>query len=399
MKILFFNRFFFPDNSATSQILSDLAFHLAASGREVHVVTSRVPGAERDADVVRGVTVHRVATALTRPHSLFERAVAYVAYYRGARAAARRLVRAGDVVVLKTDPPLLSAAIGPLAKRLGARVVAWIQDIFPETAHEYGVPGTGGPIGAALRQMRNRSLAEADRVVAIGDRMAQRIAALGCVSDARLSVIHNWADAESVVPVDPANNELRRNWHLEDKFVVGYSGNLGRVHEFDTMLRTAKALEAEHDIQFLVIGRGPQVADVQAKARRENLGNVRFEPHQPREALTQTLSAPDVHLSVLRPEDEGLVNPSKLYGIMAAGRPTIFIGDRGGETARILASTKAGVTVETGDATGLAAAILSLRDDAALRHGMGINARKAFEERYSMDRAFSQWDALLSSFP
>src|SRR5207244_2573656 len=118
--------------SATSQILSDLAFHLAASGNEVHVVTSRVPGADSPLETIRGVTIHRVATALKGPHSLFERAVAYVRYYRGARDAARALIRRGDIVVLKTDPPLLSTAIGPIARRTGAKVIIWLQDIFPE---------------------------------------------------------------------------------------------------------------------------------------------------------------------------------------------------------------------------------------------------------------------------
>src|SRR5262249_30581283 len=213
MKIVFFNRFFFPDNSATSQILSDLAFHLAASGHDVHVVTSRVTEVDRNSEIVRGVTIHRVATAPTGPNGLFKRALAYVAYFHGARGVARKLVRPGDIVVLKTDPPLLSVVVGPLAKKLGARVVIWLQDIFPETAHEYGVPGSGGPIGAMLQGIRDRSLAQADHVVAICERMAQRVRDLGCIGLDRLSVIHNWADSE-IVPVDVANNAARRRWSL-----------------------------------------------------------------------------------------------------------------------------------------------------------------------------------------
>src|SRR5713101_1132005 len=105
MRLLFFNRFFFPDTSATSQILSDLAFHLAADGREVHVVTTGRLGATPSNETIRGVRIHRVAAAMTGPHSLFERAVAYLRYYKGARDAAKRLVGSGDIVILKTDPP------------------------------------------------------------------------------------------------------------------------------------------------------------------------------------------------------------------------------------------------------------------------------------------------------
>ena len=150
MKVLFFNRFFYPDTSATSQIVSDLAFHCARTGYDVHVVTSRVPGGDARLENVHGVTIHRVAKAITTPHGLLRRGIAYLRYYLGARRAVRELVAPGDIVVVKTDPPLASRAVGPLAHRLGARTVVWLQDLFPEVAHRYGVPGTGGFGGAAL---------------------------------------------------------------------------------------------------------------------------------------------------------------------------------------------------------------------------------------------------------
>jgi colanic acid biosynthesis glycosyl transferase WcaI len=396
MKILFFNRFFFPDTSATSQIVSDLAFHLAAEGYEVHSITSRVPSGDSPCQEVGGVIVHRVATALTGPHGLLRRGIAYLEYYGGARKAARELIAPGDVVILKTDPPMLSAVVGHLAKRKGARLVVWLQDVFPEVAREYGVPGMGGAVGVAVRALRNRSLAAADRVVVIGDRMATRVAKTG-VSSERVEVIHNWADGEAIRPIDRDANVLRRAWDLESDFVVGYSGNLGRVHEFETMLDAAALLRHEPGICFLVIGRGPRLQEVRERADRERLTNVRFEPHQDRESLGQSLGVADVHLSVLQPCFEGLVHPSKLYGIMAAGRPTIFIGDAHGETATILSQTKSGICVRTGDGDALAAAIRSLRDNKSTLEQMGQAARRAFDERYTMQIALKKWRHLLAS--
>src|SRR6185503_11829117 len=109
-------------------------------------------------------------------------------------------------------------------------------------------------------------------------------------------------------------------------------------------------------------------------------------------------SVPDVHLSVLLPRFEGLVHPSKLYGIMAAGRPTIFVGDPQGQTAAILKDCGAGVSVASGDSRGLAQAILALRDDEAMRRGMGVAAREAFERLYSMPIALGRWSDLLHRF-
>lgn len=395
MKIVLFNRFFAPDASATSQMLADLALHLARTGRDVHVVASRVPGGEAREEEVGGVAVHRVANAIPGPHGLARRALAYLDYYRGARRATRRLVEPGDVVVLKTDPPLLSAAIVPLAKRRGARVVVWLQDLFPEVAREYGIAGLGGPVGAALRRARDRSLAGADTVVAVAEEMAKRVAALGVVDRSSLRVIHNWADGRAIVPIDPAANPLRREWGLEGRFVVAYSGNLGRVHEFDTMLEAASSLRGAPDVLFLVIGRGPRLAEVQARVRRESLANVRFESLQERATLARSLGAADVHLSILPPRFEGLVQPSKLYGILAAGRPTIFIGSVTGETARILGETHSGVAIATGDARALADAIVRMRDDPRGRTAMGVNAREAFEAAYDMPIALAKWREVL----
>jgi glycosyltransferase involved in cell wall biosynthesis len=328
---------------------------------------------------------------------LFQRATTYLGYYVGARRAARRLIEPGDVVVLKTDPPLLSSAVGFLAKRKGAKVVAWLQDVFPEVAYEYGVPGMGGMCGAGLRRMRNRSLAIADRIIVIGDQMADRLVKSGAAGRDRIDVIHNWADGDAIRPVERASNALRRRWNLEDDFVVGYSGNLGRVHEFETLLAAASLLRNEARIRFVIIGRGPRLTEVQSIVQRDKLANVRFEPHQDREALAQSLGVADVHVSILKPGFEGLVHPSKLYGIMAAGRPTLFVGDTQGETASILAAAGSGVSVRSGDAEGLAAAILSMRDHEEERKRMGAAARRAFDERFAMPIALGKWQELLAS--
>src|SRR6185437_15838913 len=144
---------------------------------------------------------------------------------------------------------------------------------------EYGIPGMRGWIGKALARARDRTLARADAVVAIGDRMAETLRErLGTPVD----VIHNWADGRAIEPLDAADNPLREEWGLAGKFVVGYSGNLGRVHEFATLLDAAERLRAHPDVVFVIVGRGPRLAAVKAAAERRSLHNVRFEPLQAR---------------------------------------------------------------------------------------------------------------------
>ena len=394
MKVVFFNRFFYPDNSATSQILSDLAFHLARRRIDVHVVTSVVPRGEQPLEHVDGVTVHRVSKAGAGTQNIAQKALSYAAYYAGARRCAARVVSKGDVVVLKTDPPMLGAVVGPVALKKGAALVHWLQDIFPEVAQRYGIPGSGGPAGRWLCRLRDRSLRSASLTVVIADEMADRLRASGFPSE-RLEVVHNWANGAIIQPIPIEKNPLRLHWDLGDRFVVGYSGNLGRVHEFNTLLGAASELREDDGISFVIVGRGPRLQEVMNQVRIGGLANVSFKPHQDIGMLSQSLCVANVQISVLRPDFEGLVHPSKLYGVMAAGRPTIFIGDQKGETARILRETGAGLTVRTGDVAQLTATIRELRGDRARCEQIGQMARTAFEAKYDIPIALAKWQGLL----
>jgi glycosyltransferase involved in cell wall biosynthesis len=390
LKIVFFNRFFHPDTSATSQILSDLAFYLASKGFEIHAVASYNGGDSRE-EVIHGVHVHRVAPASTH-HGLFRRALEYLRYYLGARRAAHRIVEAGDIVVLKTDPPLLAPAMTSLVKARGAKLVVWLQDLFPEVARAYGVPTLQGALYTRIRRARDKALQRADVVVAIAESMARLLAPSRREG---IHVIHNWADGATVLPIAASNNPLRNTWGLENKFVIEYSGNFGRVHEFDTIIEAARILQDDPGIIFLMVGRGPRLAATRLNAAQ--LPNVRFEPHQLREMVPQVLATADVHLAVLRPEFEGLVHPSKLYGIMAAGRPTIFVGSINGECATILEQAQCGLSIQLGNVEALVSAIMSLKADSARREVMGTNARAAFNARFDRSIAVASWRHLFES--
>ncbi len=395
MKTIFINRFFHPDHSATSQMLSDLAFGLATQGHEIHVITSRQrydnPAADLPPDeAINGVRIHRVRTPRFGRGNLLGRALDYLGFYVAASTRLLRLARRDDVIVAKTDPPLISVPAALVARLRGARLINWLQDLFPEVARALGVRGL--PYGA-LTALRDWSLRRAEHNVVIGERMAGLLRDRG-IPPGQIHLIPNWADGEAIRPVAAADNPLRRDWQLDDKFVVGYSGNLGRAHEFDTILQAATLLAEEPHIRFLFIGDGAQAQRVREAATTHCLDNILFRPYQPRERLHLSLSASDVHLVVLRPELEGLIVPSKYYGIAAAGRPAIFIGDTGGEIARILQDSESGYAVKSGDATGLAGVIRTL-DDAGKREALGRRAREHFERHNRFPIALQRWRELL----
>ncbi|MGE0055179.1 MAG: glycosyltransferase family 4 protein [Hyphomicrobium sp.] len=429
MKLIFVNRYFFPDHSATSQLLSDLAFALAAAGQAVAVITSRQSYDDAKAslapiEVVNGVRVVRIWTTRFGRSNLVGRAIDYLTFYLSAAWAMYRLARSGDVIVAKTDPPMLSVIAAPIARMRGAKLINWLQDLFPEVAQAIGVgtPSLTAPVFRFMKSVRDRSLKAASANVVLGDLMAKRVEALGVAPD-HILIISNWADGGLVTPLEPAHNSLREDWKLSDKFVVGYSGNLGRAHEYTTLLDAIEELEKrscvkpsnierpcnneDHSsaitsipvtppIVWLFIGGGALYDAFQREAKARGLTSVVFKPYQPRDRLSQSLSAADVHLVSLRPDLEGLIVPSKFHGITAVGRPTLFIGDPDGEIAQLVKRYDCGLTVPQGDGSALAAAIRDLARDPERRARLGANARRAFEAAFDKPIAVTSWQRLLA---
>lgn len=393
-RLVFVNRYFYPDHSATSQMLSDLAFALADQGHEIVVITSRQIYDQPTARLaisenVAGIRVHRVWTTTFGRGWLLGRAIDYLTFYTSAAWQLFRSVSAGDTVIAKTDPPLISVIAAGVARLRGAQLVNWIQDLFPEVAMALGVKSIK-PLSPVLLRLRDLSLRAARMNVVLGEHMAERVAARG-IAHEHIRIIPNWADGNLVRPVAPAVNLLRKTWGLADKFVIGYSGNMGRAHEFWTLIESAWMLRQDPGIAFLFIGAGAQRSWLEEEFRRRDVRNVHFRPYQPREALAQSLSVPDVHVVTLRASLEGLIVPSKYYGIAAAGRAVVHIGDTDGEIARILRAEQCGFTIRSGDVQGLADMFQHLVRSPERVQNLGHRARMAFMARFNQPIAVRKW--------
>jgi glycosyltransferase involved in cell wall biosynthesis len=399
-KLICLNRYFHPDQSATSQLLTDLAFDLAQD-HEVHILTSRQRYDDPTVylppyEVVNQVQIHRVWTSHFGRQRLLGRALDYLSFYLTAAWQLWRLARSGDVIIVKTDPPLMSIIASPIAKWRGAILVNWLQDIFPEIAVALGVIGKPGRMLQFLQWLRNRSLVNAKQNVVLGERMANYLSSLG-IPQSQITVIPNWADGQAIQPLAAENNPLRTEWQLQDKFVVGYSGNLGRAHEFTTILEAAAQLINNSRIVFLFIGSGPQKRWLETEVTKRHLTNVLFQPYQPRERLGDSLTIPDVHLISLRPSLEGLIVPSKFYGIAAAGRPVLYLGDKEGEIPRLLRLHQCGMTLAEGDSQGLVEVIKRLAETPEERLQLGRNARTLFEQHFEKALALQEWRRVLEA--
>jgi colanic acid biosynthesis glycosyl transferase WcaI len=297
----------------------------------------------------------------------------------------RRGMADGDCLIVTSDPPLFYTLALLAARGRDVRIVHWSQDVYPEVAIAHW-PRLGRWL-APLRRWRDRALARIDHVVAISPAMADRLGH----AHPRVVVIPNWTQVAHAEAPPTTGSRLRFAHFGGEDFVVMYSGNLGRVHEFETLVEAAVQLADTPGIRFLIVGEGPRLAALKTRVAELGLDSFTFLPLQAKEALADSLAAADVHYVSLRTCFDGLVLPSKLYGIAAAGRPVLFCGKTDGEAAGLLARHGCGVAVAEGDAEALATTIRRLRDDAASRQRMGRAALELLATQGTREEALRRW--------
>ncbi|WP_237170778.1 glycosyltransferase family 4 protein [Paludisphaera borealis] len=399
-RLLFINQYYWPDHASTAQHLTDLAESLAARGFECHVLCSQSRYKPGDPvspafEIHQGVHIHRVpATSMGRKSTL-SRMTDYLSFYARAVVKAMRLPRF-DAVVTLTTPPIIGL-VGTLLRRFkGTTHVCWSMDLHPDASLALKRMSPRNPIVKGLAWLSDFVLRQADRVVVLGPYMADRIL-MKKVRPDRVTTIPVWSRRDEVYPVAHASNALRKRLGFRDELVAMYSGNLGLAHTFDEFIEAARRLRDRSDIVFLYVGGGPRLAEVRAAKEAETLDNIRILDYVAREELHLSLSTADVHLISMRPEMTGIVVPGKLYGIMAAARPSLFVGPQHCESADLIRRSGGGFAVSYGDADGVVFALEKLSRDRNLARQMGEKGRQAFLTMHEMGPCCFQWLELMRS--
>ena len=398
MRVLVLNQYFAPDRSATAQLLTELCEDLTAAGHDVHALVGRPSYNPEARTKSRGLLSHeshgkvrvtRVWSTAFHREGMGGRLANYASYLTTSALGILTLERP-DVVLAWTDPPPVGL-VGALTPRLRrVPLVVTMQDVFPEVALRLGM--LASPVAIwAMRAMRNTIIRRGSRVVAVGRDQRSRLLSLG-VPDVKVEIIPNWMDGRLTRPLQ-GMSALRRQLGWEDRFVVMHSGNIGLSQDLDTVLDAADRLRGEQKIVFAIAGDGASKHRLEQDARRRALNNVRFLPYQPKASLGESLGLADIHLIALRRGLAGYIVPSKLYGVMAAGKPFIASVEPGSEPALIAAEHQCGIRVDPGDALALTSAILRCRE--APITDMGRRARSAFERLYDRPIATRAYERLL----
>jgi colanic acid biosynthesis glycosyl transferase WcaI len=389
MIVYLVNRYFWPDESATSLLLTDLAEDLRAHGHEVHVFTSRQlynqPAAHLPTHQIwQGIQIHRLNASCFGRRHFCGRLVDIITFHLALRYANNITVKPEAWFVM-TDPPLVVNTVLQLRRQLEGRVIHHVDDVYPDLAMALGSLPRHGWFSSLLGRWAQAGLRNCDQVLALGECMAGVLKNKGVSAD-RLAITPPWADGSRLFPLDHGENRFRQEIGIPgDHLVVMYSGNMGLGHRFETILAAARSLAPNDKIHFVFIGEGARKPQIAAWRQTHNLSTMLMLPYQPRERLRETLSAGDIHLISLDAQVQGLIVPSKLAGILAVGRPVIFLGNEQNSIAAAILQAHCGYIIPEGEVNRLEEIIARLLNHPEHRRQLGEAARNLFERGY--DRA------------
>ncbi|OYP39174.1 glycosyltransferase family 4 protein [Rhodopirellula sp. MGV] len=364
-RIVFLNRSYWPDIEATGQLLTDLCAGLADEF-DVHVVCGQPNFPEHDVrfnasgiEVREGVTIHRLDHRRFEKKNPFGRILGMISFYKAVDRYLESTGLAADVVISETDPFMLPIAGAKHARRIGSRHCVYLQDIYPDVAEAIGklrLPMAG----RLIRQRLRIAYQDASKILVLGQCMKDRLTNPAWnIEPSKIEIMPNWADCSKLFPVDHFNNHFRLRHQLHDRFVVMHSGNMGLTQRLEVLIDAAASPEWPQRAKLLLVGNGASRDRLIEHAQRLGLNEdrVQFVSYQPREKLYESLSAADVHVVSMHERVVGCLCPSKLYGIMAVGRPVIAIADPKTDLFQTIIDRKLGWCVRPGSPELIANAV------------------------------------------
>lgn len=388
MRILLLNQFFWPDSAATSQLLTDVARGLAERGHEVHAICAEPGYAIQDETDRPQTQIHRIPSVRFVRGPL-GRVASYASFFLGSAWRGMRTPRP-DLVVTLTTPPLLSL-VGNLVKFLrGSKHFIWEMDIYPDVAVDLQYVPAGGIFDRVVGRLADFSRKRSDGILALGPCMRNRLLKRG-LPDSKIFVADNWADSRIIHPAP---------WpEPSAPLTLLYSGNFGLAHDIDTISEAIASLKGDERFRFIFAGGGARRKELESLCRERHIDSVEFRPYSSKTALGESLGSGHIGLITQQTTCLGSVVPSKVYGLLAAGRPVLFIGPEESTVAQIIKRFDCGWHVNCKDTVSLMALLRTLWENRTLIEQAGYRARQAFLQHYDLPHGVSRICQLIGALP
>ncbi len=408
-KILFIINYFYPDYASTGQLMTELCERIqydyditviAAFPNYANKIPEKYKGKRFVYETYQNIKIIRVKVPEFDKTKKSSRIRYIIEYFINAFFAIFKADKP-DIIFSISQPPILGGLLGVLGKVLRkAKFIYNIQDFNPEQIEAIDYSKNKFVINL-MRKIDNFSCNKADKVVVVGRDMKETLVKRNKKFDInKCEVINNWIDEEKIYPLDKDNvfvkSFIEKNG-LEDKFIIMYSGNIGLYYDLENIIKIVPYFNKYPDICFAFVGEGAKKKEIIEWCNRNNVTNVKFIPYQPKEEIIYSLNAADVHLVTNAKGIKGISVPSKIYGVMAVGKPILGILEKGSEARNLIKDSNCGICVEPGDYEGIKNKIEYLYLNKENIKQLGLNGRKYLEENLTMSKSIHKYKELFDN--
>jgi len=360
--LLIYAHYYYPDVASTGQILTELAEGLNDTFHTTVICTVPSYTGKIDKEYkkhkyyyenINGVDVLRIRVPEFRKNFSPSRIINIVSYFISAIFATAR-VGHQDYVYTISQPPVLGGLLGVFGKVIKrAKFIYNIQDFNPEQVMAVSFTSNKFVLGTMM-WLDKLSCRFADKVIVVGRDMVETLKKRFPENTPDYVHINNWINEKEIVPLQDDNAKVvafKEKYGINGKFVIMYSGNIGLYYDLLEIEKIIKEFDASEcsDVVFAFVGQGTVLEEMKAYQEKEKLKNIVFIPYQNKEDLVYSLNAGDVHFVVNAKGIKGVSVPSKLYGVMAAGKPVLGILEEGSEARLIVEEAQCGVVADPGD--------------------------------------------------
>lgn len=390
--IVIITQHFYPESVATAQLMTDLAKGFSQHNYHVSIFTGTKVN-NITAGFLNSIKIHCAFSPIESKTSIFSKITSSIFFLLGALVYVIFKLPYSTPLLIVSNPPY-SGILGLCFKFLrGGRYYFLLQDIFPESAVMSGIIQENSILFNLVNELIYLTYKYADKIIVLSTSMQAFLE--NKYPDLKLSIklIENWA-IEDIPACDKQDNEFAKQYNLDKNFTILYSGNLGRLHDIETITEAATVLK-DAPIQFIFIGDGAKIQIVEQAIKNYKLNNILLLPYQSRELLPLSLTACDLSLVSLVRGAESIVAPSKLYGMLAAGRGIIAVSTPNSYIDKLLTTSGCGINTPPNNPENLAKLISELANDKLKVKIMGEKARQLYKNRYTFQRALEEYQQIL----
>lgn len=402
-KLLVYAHYYYPDVASTGQILKELCegmkdtFDITVicvvpsySG----VIDEKYKTQRIYKENINGINVIRVRVPEFQKANKVSRIKNLLSYFFNSLLATLKLEK-HDYIFTISQPPILGGLLGVLGKWIkGGKLIYNIQDFNPEQTMAVGY-SKNKLLLSSVMMLDKFSCKKSDEVIVVGRDMQETLKnRFNNKKVPKNTFINNWIDEKEIYPLDQNHPKIvafKKKYNLQDKFIIMYSGNIGLYYDLENIIKVIGKFNGIDDVVFVFVGDGTVKNKIENYVKENKLSNVTFIPYQDKADLVYSLNAADIHWVVNAKGIKGVSVPSKLYGVMAAGKPVLGVLDKGSEARLIVDECNCGLCTEPGNYDEIYKKIDFILNNKEEIKKLGINGRSYLERNLTKDVSINKY--------